>query len=291
MLGAMLYLHCFTLLALCQQLLAGPAEIDVLPGWYKVYTMPDAHGRAKPARITDPLIVQISIQGTGRQDLAHVKQTIYQLNNTFLKDFKLCGMLLQINAAGGSQAYKMLHEIDTFAKHKDIPVFAYCNGLLLDQANIVSCAAEKIYAAPGAVCGIIGTIATLFNVRDNPTITEQIGEHSTVEAGNPVIHTISSATNRGLGDQLVDWTAEELVPMSQALEESYNFMLDTLLLHRQGTNRELLIEVGSGELGAAQAQAIGLIDVANTTRAQALSDLVARARCSRRYKVIELLPE
>lgn len=172
-----------------------------------------------------------------------------KLNHAF-EDDTVKGLVLRLNSPGGSVTAcdEVLREIYKLRGDSEMPVVAYMDDFAASGAYMISTAADVIYANRHTVTGSIGVIMSTLNIHrlaDNWGISEEV---------------FKSGHYKDSLSPFREVEAEERRIMQGIIDESYDFLIESILQGRE-MDREYLIELSDGRLySGMQAENNGLID-------------------------------
>ncbi len=247
---------------------------------------PTHQWKVPPFSLNRPTILHIPIVGTigyGRgptkQDLFSIFQDIETLQ---FQPGVLKAVVLYIDTPGGTtddseNIFRMLEE---FKKTKQIPIYAYVDGLCASGGVFVSLAADTIIATTPSIIGSIGTIMpTAFNVANT---MKRLGIEAT---------TIYKGKNKDDLNPFRPWKENETASIQELIDSAYNRFVSLVSRYRPKLTEEQIREEGAKVYSAEKAQELGLIDEINDSYTNALESISSSLEITNNYQVIELRPE
>lgn len=243
-------------------------------------------GIAATATPHDPVILQIPIKGTiggrGGVSASTIQQIIYQAENHPLNNFNIMGIVLYIDSPGGSvqETSQICNALLEFKKKRDIPIYAYVEGLCASGGMMIACTADRIFAATDSLVGSIGVImGPIFNYSGG------------MQMINIAATTLTEGKDKDMGNPFRSWSPEEFAPIEPILEEFYSRFINTVARARPKlTPEQIRNELGARLFIDTEAARLGLIDVSGATRAEMLEDFTTQIGCVKNYRVIEVRP-
>ena len=247
---------------------------------------PTHQWKVPPFSLDRPTILHIPIVGTigygrgpSKQDLFSIFQDIETLQ---FQPGVLKAVVLYIDTPGGTAddsdaIFRMLEE---FKKARQIPIYAYVDGLCASGGIFVSLAADTIIATTPSIIGSIGTIMpTAFNVANT---MNRLG----IEAATPY-----AGKNKDDLNPFRPWRGNETATIQELINTSYNRFVSLVSRYRPKLTEEQIKEEGAKVYGAEKAQELGLIDEINDSYTKALEQIASSLEIVNNYQVIELRPE
>jgi protease-4 len=187
--------------------------------------------------------------------------------HSYRDDSTIAAVVVYVDSPGGAAApTQEIYDELLKLKDKDKKVYAYISTLGASGGYYVACAADKIYASPGALTGSIGVIFTFTNVEG---LFGKIGLSS---------KTIKSGRYKDIGSPFRPMTPEEEALLGETVDDVYEQFLDavvearrpavTALLEAAGEKsptryrvRRYLMEYADGRIfSGRQAQELGFVD-------------------------------
>lgn len=172
-----------------------------------------------------------------------------QLENAF-DDELIKGVIIRINSPGGGVADcdEIFQKIRQLKKEYAKPVIAYLGDVATSGAYLISAVADKIYASRHTLTGSIGVIMSTYNVHE---LAEKWGVRD---------ETFKSGPYKDILNPLREVSESERRIMQELVDESYLFLIDSILEERN-MKRETLLSLSDGRIySSQQARDNGLID-------------------------------
>lgn len=259
-------------------LLSGSEE-QSLPSDVKI--LPDVTGNRKKLSATTPVFLQITLSGEiGKDKLTgkNIEEILIQSRENVLGKDRVKGILLVINSPGGGviesdTIYRLLKE---YKERFNVPIYTFVDGLCASGGYYIACASNKIFASDVSLIGSIGVLSWPPYVNITDTL-EKLGMHALVlfagkgkEAMNPVRH----------------WESGEQDSCQQIIDFYYKSFVNIVASSRSMGAKQIEENLGAKVYPAPLAKEIGLIDANNSSRNQALEELVKSVGISGPYQVI-----
>lgn len=249
----------------------------------------DAEGKREVLPSTTPVILEINLHGK-IGDARGTDATIFRniLNDSrtgHLAGNRVKGILLNFNTPGGtvvdSEAiYEMLNE---YKKRYDVPVYAFVEGLCASGGMYIASSSDKIFAGPSSIIGSIGVvIGPFFNVYET---MEKWGVHA---------KTITEGLDKDMLNPTRPWKEGESSSIQAVTAFMYNRFVDIVTKARPQLDKTKLIEeYGARIFDCITAQKLGYVDVAMSSRDEALKELLIAAKVdhAKSYQVVSLSPK
>ena len=165
-----------------------------------------------------------------------------------LKDRHIRALVLDIDSPGGSVPASdyLYHSVARIADNK--PVVAGIRGFGVSGAYLVSCAAQRIVAIPGAIVGSIGVISI------RPVLEQLLGR---IGVG---INVSKSGAYKDMGAFWRGPTTEEETKLQSLIDESYEVFISAVVRSRK-LDESQVRAIATGEVfWATKARELGLID-------------------------------
>jgi protease-4 len=248
--------------------------------------LPDLNDRRDMAPHHSPVVLQIDLEGvvgmTNQITTEQVREILMGSREGIFSGNRVKAVLLRMNTPGGTvddsdNIYRMLLD---YKQRYDVPIYAYVDGLCASGGMYISSAADQIYASPPSVVGSIGVIlSTFFNVTD---LMKTIG----VQA-----KTLKEGIDKDMMSPFRPWQEGEDASLKKIIQHLYNQFVDVMTSGRPQLNRtELVNTYGAQVFDGPSAVRIGMIDQANSSYKQTLSDLMQAAHINPEepYQVVSL---
>lgn len=264
------------------------SEESPLEAKTKVKYLPDANGQ-RAISATSPVILQMNIHGVigdpKGMDSKAAQNILLDSRTGTLKNDRVKGILLHMNTPGGTvvdsdNIYRMLK---AYKERYQVPVFAYVDGLCASGGMYISCAADEVFAGPASIIGSVGVIiGPFFNVVD---ALGKIGVSS---------QTITQGLDKDMMSPFRPWKEDEAASLKALTAFFYQQFVDIVVNAKSRMDRSQLVNVyGAQVFDCVTAQRYGYIDVAESSRDEALLALLQKAGVdpSKAYQVVELEPK
>lgn len=191
-------------------------------------------------------VAVVELFGTiGGQIKSHQYEHIF---TNIAKNDRIRALVLDIDSPGGgvSASDYLYHSVMKVAERK--PVVASIRGLGASGAYYISCAANKIIAAPGAIIGSIGVISVRPVLQE---LLERIGVGVNVNKSGPY---------KDMGAFWREATDDEQTKMQELIDDSYSTFVSIVAKGRDMDEAKVR-EVATGEVyWAPKAKELDLID-------------------------------
>lgn len=172
-----------------------------------------------------------------------------QLDAAF-SDEHIKGVIIRVNSPGGGVADcdEIFQKIRQLKNEYEKPVVTYMSDVAASGAYLISTAADTIYANRHTLTGSIGVILSTYNVYE---LAEKWGIRD---------ETFKSGPYKDILNPLREVSESERRIMQEIIDESYLFLIDSILEERN-MGRETLLSLSDGRIySSLQAQENGLID-------------------------------
>ncbi len=249
----------------------------------------DANGKQAVVSLTAPVILQLNIHGVIGEpkilDSDTVESILLESRTGLLASNRVKGILIHFNTPGGTvvdsdNIYRMLKE---YKERYKVPIFGYVDGLCASGGMYIACAADKIYSGPSGTIGSIGTlIGPFFNVHD---ALVKIGVSS---------ETITQGIDKDMMSPFRPWKPGEDASLKNLIAYFYQRFVNLVAASRPNMDKTKLVqEYGAQIYDPVKAQEYGYIDVANSSRNEALLALLHEAKIdpAASYQVVDLEPK
>lgn len=192
---------------------------------------------------------------------------IIDIIHSYRDDDTIAAVVVYVNSPGGHAApTQEIYDELVKLKAKDKKVYAYISTLGASGGYYVACAADEIYAAPGALTGSIGVIFSFTNVEG---LFGKIGLSS---------KTVKSGRYKDIGSPFRPMTPEEEALLGETVDDVYEQFLEAVVEARrpavtakleaageksptQYRVRRYLMEYADGRIfSGRQAQELGFVD-------------------------------
>jgi len=248
--------------------------------------MPDADGKRTMISSSKPKILQIDVQGViGTNKLNHEKivDMLIQSREGDLAHDRVKGILLSINTPGGTviDSDGIYHAIKSYKSQYNVPVYAYVDGLCASGGMYVASAADKVYASNVSLVGSVGVILSTF-----PNVSETLDKIGVTTV------TVAAGKGKDAMNPFRPWKDNESENFQMLTDHYYHQFVDLVAQNRPAVSKEKLVsDYGAKIYPASTALEIGLIDVDNASRKQALTDLIKECGIEENYQVVTLEKE
>ena len=178
-----------------------------------------------------------------------VKSPVYEpIFSAVRRDRRVKALVLDIDSPGGGVPASdyLYRSVARIAEEK--PVVASIRGIGASGAYLISCAAHKVVATPGAIVGSIGVISIRPALRE---LLQRLGVGVNVS---------KSGALKDMGAFWRDPTSEETEKMQGLIDYSFDMFVSAVAKARK-MDEERVRGLATGEVfWASQAQELGLID-------------------------------
>ncbi|HSX13920.1 MAG TPA: S49 family peptidase [Chlamydiales bacterium] len=249
----------------------------------------DAEGRREVLPSTTPAILEINLHGKigdARGTDAQIFRNILNDSRTgHLAGNRVKGILLNFNTPGGtvvdSEAiYEMINE---YKARYNVPVYAFVEGLCASGGMYIAASSDKIFAGPSSIIGSIGVvIGPFFNVYET---MEKWGVHA---------KTITEGLDKDTLNPTRPWREGEGASIQAVTAFMYHRFVDIVTKARPRLDKAKLIEdYGAHVFDCVTAEKLGFIDVAMSSRNEALRELLIASKIdsTKSYQVVSLSPK
>lgn len=249
----------------------------------------DANGKQAVVSLTAPVILQLNIHGVIGEpktlDSDTVESILLESRTGVLASNRVKGILIHFNTPGGTvvdsdNIYRMIKD---YKERYKVPVYAYVDGLCASGGMYIACAADRIYSGTSGVIGSVGTlIGPFFNVHE---ALSKIGVSS---------ETITEGLDKDMMSPFRPWKPGEDASLKNLIAFFYHRFVDIVAEARPRMDKTKLVqEYGAQVYDPIKAQALGYIDVADSSRNAALLALLHEAKIdpSKDYQVVDLEPK
>ncbi len=253
-----------------------------LPPETTPHMLPTHEWKIAPLSIETPTILKISIEGViGLKQLnkSSIRKELIESMDTHFKPDQVKAILLYINSPGGvaddaDSIYQVLLE---YKKRKNIPVYAFIDGLCASGGTYVACAADKIYATTDSLVGHVGVIMpTFFNFTG---LMDKLGIQSA---------TIFSGKDKDNMNPFRPWKPGEENVDKKITDFIYDRFTTIVSQHRPLLTKENLMEEGAQIYPAIEAEQLGYIDGRVGSIDEALLLLAKDRGIENNYQFVEL---
>lgn len=254
-----------------------------------MHILPDAAGNRDAAAFTSPVILQINVHGIIGDpkgiDTDAVESILLDSRSGLLKGDRVKGILLHFDTPGGTvldsdNIYRMLNEYKVRYK---VPVFGFVNGLCASGGMYIASSADQVFAGPASVIGSVGVVmGPFFNVADT---LGKLGIQS---------KTITEGLDKDMMNPMRPWKEGEDASIKAIMAYFYDQFVEIVTSARPQLSKEKLInEYGARIFDGVTAQKFGYVDIAMSSRNDALIALLHQAQIdpTKPYQVIELIPK
>jgi len=164
------------------------------------------------------------------------------------------GIILRVNSPGGAvhKCDYIFNEIVNLKEKYEKPLLVYMDEVAASGAYLISATADKIMANRHALTGALGVYMTTINVH-------QLAEEWGIES-----ETFQSGEYKDMLNPLREVKDEEREIMQEVIDESFSFLIDSILEQRE-MERDELKELADGRIYTGpQAEENELIDAVGT---------------------------
>jgi protease IV len=249
----------------------------------------DAEGKREVLPSTTPVILEINLHGkigdARGTDAAVFRNILNDSRTGHLAGNRVKGILLNFNTPGGtvvdSEAiYEMLND---YKKRYDVPVYAFVEGLCASGGMYIASSSDKIFAGPSSIIGSVGVvIGPFFNVYET---LEKWGVHA---------KTITEGLDKDMLNPTRPWKEGEGTSIQDVTAFMYHRFVDVVTKARPRLDKTKLIEeYGARVFDCVKAEKLGYVDVAMSSRNEALRELLIAAKVdnTKSYQVVSLSPK
>ena len=255
----------------------------------KIKYLPDAENKRELVDATAPVILQLNVHGVigdpKTLDTDIVQNVLIDSRTGILQHNRVKGILLHMNTPGGTvvdsdNIYRM---VNAYKEQYKVPIFAYIDGLCASGGMYISCSADQVYAGPASIIGSVGVIiGPFFNLVEGLT---KLGIKS---------QTITEGLDKDMMTPFRPWKPNEDASLKAVTAYFYQQFVDIVTTARTRIDKTKLVqEYGAKVFDPVTAQEFGYIDVANSSRNQALLALLNKAGVdpAKPYQVVSLEPK
>lgn len=253
---------------------------------FKEKILPDAEGKRSFLAAKKPRILQVNIHGiigTEKLNASKIREMLVESREGDLKNNQVKAIFLSINTPGGTvvDANGIYHALKSYKEQYKVPIYAFVDGLCASGGMYVALAADKIYATEASVVGSVGVILSTFpNFAD---ALDKIGIFT---------ETISAGKGKDAMNPFRKWKKGEANNFEMLTDYFYQQFVDLVVANRPRMSKEKLInDYGAHVFPASIAEEHGYIDVSNSSRKNALTDLVKASGIVGKYQVVALEKE
>lgn len=251
---------------------------------YKVKILSDADGKRQNLGKTDPVILQINIDGMiGLKDMTaeKVQRLLVESREGDLKNDRVKAIFLYINTPGGTVTdsdgiYQALME---YKNRYGTPIFAYIGGVGASGGYMIASAADRVYAGESGLIGSIGVVSpSFFNVSD---VLAKMGVKT---------QTLFAGKGKDAMNPFRPWSEGEDKTIQAIIDDYYQQFIQIVTRGRPNLTKDKLInEYGARVFSSQRALENGYIDAIVPTSSDALREL-ARTIVAEgdSYRVVEL---
>lgn len=251
--------------------------------------LPDARGNRQIASPHAPVILQIPITGVigdpKNVNTENLENILIESRMGLLSRDRVKGILLFFNTPGGTvvdsdNIYRMLQ--DYKAKYK-VPIFGYVDGLCASGGMYIASSADQMFASSSSIVGSVGVvIGPFFNVYD---AMGKIGVHA---------RTLTEGLDKDMMNPTRPWKEGEDASLKAVMAFFYEQFVNIVTRAHPRLDREKLVsEYGAQVFDCVEAQKLGYVDHALSSRKDALLALLREARIDleKPYQVVQLAPK
>lgn len=249
----------------------------------------DAKGNREVVSPSAPVLLQIPITGVigdpKNVNTENVHNTLTDSRTGLLSGNRVKGILLYFNTPGGTvvdsdNIYRMLKEYK--AKYK-VPIFAYVDGLCASGGMYIASSADRVFAGPSSVIGSVGVVmGPFFNIYD---AMGKIGFQA---------RTLTRGLDKDMMNPTRPWKEGEDASLKAVMSFFYDQFVNIVTEARPRLDRiKLVDEYGAQVFDCQEAQKLGYVDHAFSSRSEALLALLEEAKIApeKPYQVVELQPK
>lgn len=249
----------------------------------------DANGKREIVSTSSPAILQISITGIigepKKLDADTLHNILLESRTGLLSSDRVKGILLYMNTPGGTVVdsdaiYRML--LDYKARYH-VPIVAYVEGLCASGGMYIASSADEIFSGPSGIIGSVGVISgPFFNIYE---LMQKIGLQA---------QTLTAGLDKDEFNPTRPWKPNEGASINAVISFLYTRFVDVVVKARPNLSKEKLVhEYGARVFDSVEAENLGYIDHAMSSRDAALLSLLAKANidASKPYQVVNLSPK
>ncbi len=180
---------------------------------------------------------------------SQIKSPAYEkIFSNILKDESVKALVLDVDSPGGAVAASDYIYRSVLKVGEKMPVVANIRGVGASGSYMISCAAQKIVATPGAIIGSIGVISV------RPVLQELL------QRVGVSVNVNKSAPFKDMGAPWREATPEEDQKMQELIDYSFDEFV-TLVAKARNMDESAVREVATGEVyWASKAKELGLVD-------------------------------
>lgn len=254
-----------------------------------LHLLPDAKGNQELISTAAPAILEIPIDGVigdpKKLTADMIRDILIDSRRGLLSHNRVKGILLNFNTPGGTvvdadNIYRMLKEYK--AKY-EIPIFAYVDGLCASGGMYIASAADKVFASPSGVIGSVGVVmGPFFNIYD---FMGKVGLQA---------RTLTQGLDKDMMNPTRPWKQGEEDSLNAVMAFMYNRFITVVTEARTRLDKTKLVEqYGAQVFNCVEAEKLGYIDHAMSSRDEAINALVTEAKIDPQqpYQVVSLSPK
>ncbi|MDE3055590.1 MAG: S49 family peptidase [Verrucomicrobiota bacterium] len=266
------------------------SSASLIPETTTLQILPDAEGNRTITALSAPAILQLNIHGvigepTQGVIAEQIENILLDSREGLLEGSRVRGILIHFDTPGGTVTDSdcIYHMLKAYKEKYQIPIYAYVEGLCASGGMYIASATDKIFAGPVSTIGSIGVLSgPFFNIYD---ALLKIG----VQA-----KTITRGIDKDMMNPTRPWKEGEDASLQAIMASLYDRFVDIVTTARPSLNKDKLIhEYGAQVYDSVTAQKFGYVDVAMSSRKEALLALLEEAHipASSPYQVVELSPK
>lgn len=251
---------------------------------YSQVIVSDADGSLKEHSSSTPAILEIDIHGIiGLEDLTAeaIQKQLVESRYGKLKDNRVKAIFLSLNTPGGTviDANGIYRALKGYKQKYKIPIYAYVEGISASGGMYVAAAADKIFANDISLVGSVGVIVPTF--MNFSQLLDKFGVQTI---------TLSAGIGKDEMNPLRPWKPGEETNYQNLVNYYYQNFVNILTEGRPQLNKEKLVQdYGAKVFPAIEGQSLGFVDHANSSRSEALKQLLADIGLEgKEYQVIRL---
>lgn len=250
------------------------------------YVIPETNGRKYSFNNSAPLLLRLDIQGViGTQKgitTEGIRSILNESTKGPLKSHPIKGILLYIDSPGGgaNSSESIYFALKEYALEKQIPIYAYVEGLCASGGYLIACSADKILSSQSSWIGSVGTYAMFFNVSET---LDKVGVKN---------KTLSRGIDKVAMNPFQPWTSSSDTSYLPLIDYGYERFVSIVTNARpQITPEQLVNTYGARVFTAPTAQNLGFIDSSDMLLSKATDQLAQAAGIDGNYQVISLVPK
>jgi signal peptide peptidase SppA len=232
--------------------------------------LPDANFELTFQGIRAPVILEIPIHGVigdpNGVNTESIQEILLHSRLGLLEKDRVKGILLHMQTPGGTviDSSNIYHMLLDYKKKYNVPIFAYIDGLCASGGMYIASAADQIFAGPSSIIGSVGVIlGPFFNIYEGMT---KLGVLS---------KTLTKGIDKDAMSPTRPWKEGEDASLQVIMNYFYEEFVDIVTQHRPRLDRNQLVnEYGAQVFDCVRAQRYGYVDVAPSSRSEALQKLV-----------------